>query len=299
MNIIKVIPQGFCKGVINAINITNDSLINAKKPIYMFGSIVHNSNITSYYNKQGIISIKDLNQITSTSGSIIITAHGVSHKTYQKISSLGLNIIDTTCPSVRHIQELVAQKMDEGYYCLYYGKKNHAECLGVEEDYRNNEHFILIESKDDINKLNIISDKIFFTNQTTMSYFETLELIDVVKEKYPFAIIKEDICNATKQRQLAFIESAKQTDYSIVVGDKMSNNTLSLKNICKERAHKQCSLIENIKDLDDINLSNVNSVSITSGASTPAIIVEEVIKKIKDKNYNSIINDKDYVKTTR
>lgn len=296
MEIIKVHPQGFCKGVINAIKLTNESLNNAKKPIYMLGSIVHNSNITNTYSNLGIIIVKSLSEVTPNKGSIIITAHGVSNYKLEKIKELNLDIIDTTCESVKQIQNIVRDKINNGYTVLYYGVKNHAECLGIEEDYIDNKNFYLIQSIEDIEKIDIKNDKIFFTNQTTMSYFKTLEIIEKVKEKYPQAIIKEDICYATKSRQLAFIESSKKSDFSIVVGDKKSNNTISLANICKTYANKPCALIEKLDDLKNINFSSYSTISVTSGASTPGIIVDEVIKKINDKNYQSDIKDLDYIK---
>lgn len=295
MKIKKVYPQGFCKGVINAISMTNDSLKTAKRPIYMLGSIVHNSNITKAYSKQNVILINSLDEIKPNTGSIIITAHGVSKNKYQRIKDLGLDIIDTTCQCVKQIQDLVYEMISKNYTVIYYGKKNHAECLGIEEDYVNNPNFILIQSIKDIDSFDIKNDKIFFTNQTTMSYFDTLEIINKLKNKYPSIIIKEDICNATKRRQLAFIDSSKSTDASIVVGDKMSNNTISLVDICKKYTNKDCYLISNIDEVKNIELDKYNSLSITSGASTPPIIVNEVINKIKDDNYSSFIQDEDFI----
>ena len=296
MEIIKVHPQGFCKGVINAIKMTNDSLNEAPKPIYMLGSIVHNSNITNTYSRLGIITVKSLDEITPNKGSIIITAHGVSNYKLRKIKELNLKIIDTTCESVKQIQDIVRDKINSGFAVIYYGVKNHAECLGIEEDYIGNPNFYLIQNLEDLEKNDIKNEKVFFTNQTTMSYFKTIEIIEKVKEKYPHAIIKEDICYATKSRQLAFIESSKKTDFSIVVGDKNSNNTISLANICKTYANKPCALIENLDDLRNIDFSSYSSVSITSGASTPQIIVNEVINKINDSNYQSNIKELDYIK---
>lgn len=303
MNIIKVHPQGFCKGVINAILKTNEAITNAKRPIYMLGDIVHNKNIAKTYIDNGIIIINSLDEIKSKEGSIIITAHGISQYKYNLISSTSLDIIDTTCESVKQIQSLIRQKIIEGYSVVYYGKKNHAECLGISEDYQNEGKFIVVEGEDDIEKLNISNPKLFFTNQTTMSYFETLKIIDKLKQKYPNIITKEDICNATKNRQLALIEQAQDADLIVVVGDKTSNNSLSLVDISKTIINKPCVLIENINDikeaLKEINKQRYENIAITSGASTPRIIVNNIEKALLDENHIIDIKKDEYIKIKR
>ena len=300
MKIIKVHPQGFCKGVIHAIKSTNEIIDNSPKPIYMLGEIVHNYHIANAYKEKGIILISSLNDIKQNKGSIIITAHGVSKKKYELIKKTGLNIIDTTCESVKQIQELVSRKIHDGYTIIYYGKQNHAECLAIAEDYENNcefqGKFFVIQNKNDIESLKINNDKILFTNQTTMPYLNTIEITNILKLKYPNIIISIDICEATKQRQLALIKEAQNTDFTIIIGDKNSNNTLNLMNTCIDVCKKPCVLIENIEEIKNINFKQYNSISITSGASTPSILVKETIKLINDEKYESKINNDEYIK---
>ena len=302
MNITKIHPQGFCKGVINAIMITNNSLSNAKKPIYMLGNIVHNTNIADTYKEKGIIYINDLKDISSKEGSIIITAHGVSQHKYNLIQKTNLDIIDATCESVKKIQNIVREKIQNDYTVIYYGLKKHAECLSILEDY-DSSMFCVVEGLEDVEKLNLTNKYLFFTNQTTMGYLDTLKIIAKLKEKYPYLIIEEDICSATKNRQLALINQSKDSDLIIVVGDKTSNNSISLVNISKNIIKKPCILIEKIDEIKNtisfIKENNYENIAITSGASTPKILVNNIENKLLDENFVIDIKNDDYIKIKR
>ena len=302
MNITKIHPQGFCKGVINAIMITNNSLSNAKKPIYMLGNIVHNTNIADTYKEKGIIYINDLKDISSKEGSIIITAHGVSQHKYNLIQKTNLDIIDATCESVKKIQNIVREKIQNGYTVIYYGLKKHAECLSILEDY-DSSMFCVVEGLEDVEKLNLTNKYLFFTNQTTMGYLDTLKIIAKLREKYPYLIIEEDICSATKNRQLALINQSKDSDLIIVVGDKTSNNSISLVNISKNIIKKPCILIEKIDEIKNtisfIKENNYKNIAITSGASTPKILVNNIENKLLDENFVIDIKNDDYIKIKR
>lgn len=295
MNITKVHPQGFCKGVINAIKMTNEVLLNKDlpRPIYMYGGLVHNQNVINTYSNKGIISIHSLDEVKEK-GTLIITAHGVSKKTYKKIEELGVKIVDTTCDSVKEVQKLVYEKINDGYDVVYYGVKNHSECKSISEDY--DEHLYVIQSKEEVDNLSFQNRKIFFTNQTTMSYLEAVEIINSLKKKFPYIEVEEDICNATRKRQLALISEARNNDLCLVVGDRNSNNTLSLVDICNTYTFKPCKLIEKAEDLRKIDFSKFKNIAVTSGASTPSVLVDQVIGAIKDPDNISSIQDDDYIK---
>lgn len=291
IEIIDITPRGYCNGVVKAIIMINNLLKNNnyKKPLYMYGELVHNTHITNALQEQGIITIKSYSNIKV--GTIIVTAHGLSENEKQIIINQGLDIIDTTCKEVLKIQNLVKQRVLEGYTVLYYGKLNHPECKAVLND---NKNIILITSSDDIKNIHINSDKIFFTNQTTMSYFDTLYIIDALKIKYPNIEVNIDICTASKQRQLAVSQKAKLCDIVLVVGDKKSNNTNKLKEIC-DSFNIKSYLIETIDDLKNINLFDGIKIGITAGSSTPNKLINEIIKTLQDDSYNSLLTDKDYI----
>lgn len=289
MEIIKIRPQGFCKGVINAIKYLNNNIDKAKRPIYMYGSLVHNEHVINAYKDLGIIQIDDLDKVNE--GTIIITAHGLSNYKRNIILSKNIDIIDTTCIEVKKIQDIIFEKEKENYEIIYYGNKNHPECKSILEDH-NNIH--LIQSINDIYTLDIKTDKILFASQTTASYLDIQVIEELLKSKYKNIIMISDICTATKNRQLALIDNSKKCDMVLIIGDIHSNNTNKLKEISSK--YTKSYLIEDIKDLQEIDFSNVNTLGITAGASTPNVLVDEIIKSIKDNNYISNIKNEDYIK---
>ena len=135
MKIIKMNPQGFCHGVIRAIKQIEEILDidTYEKPLYMYGSLVHNKHVVKHFNDRGIINIDSINNINH--GTIIITAHGLSKIKQQEMINKGLNIIDATCTEVKKTHEYIEQKINDGYDVIYYGKKNHAECMAVLENF--------------------------------------------------------------------------------------------------------------------------------------------------------------------
>ena len=291
IEIINITPRGFCNGVVKAIIMINKVLKENtfKKPLYIYGELVHNTHITNAFKEEGIITIKDYKNIHE--GTIIVTAHGLSEHEKQTIISQGVDIIDTTCKEVLKIQQLVKEKIDNGYTVLYYGKLNHPECKAVLND---NDNIILVTNINDVNNININNDKLFFTNQTTMSYFDTLEIIDKLKEKYSNIDINIDICTASKQRQIAVYNKCKECDIVLVIGDKKSNNTNKLKEIC-ESLNVKSYLIETIEDLNNIIFFDNIKVGITAGSSTPNKLVNEIIKYLEDDEYISLLRNKDLI----
>ena len=289
MEIIKIRPQGFCKGVINAIKYLNDNLDKAKKPIYMYGSLVHNEHVINAYKVLGIIQIDDLDKVND--GTIIITAHGLSNYKRNIIKSKGIDIIDTTCIEVKKIQDIIFEKEKDNYEIIYYGSMNHPECKAILEDHSS---IHLIQSINDIYTLNINSDKILFASQTTASYLDIKLIEELLIKKYPNIEMISDICSATKMRQLALIENCKVCDMVLIIGDPHSNNTNKLKDIASK--YTTAYLIEDIEDIKSIDFKNINILGITAGASTPNILVDEIIKSINDNNYISNIKNEDYIK---
>lgn len=292
IEIINITPRGYCNGVVCAIKMINDILKenNYKKPLYMYGQLVHNTHVTNALNGKGVITIGDYNNINE--GTIIVTAHGLSIKEQEIIKNKGLDIIDTTCKEVTKIQNVVKDKINEGYIVLYYGKHNHPEAKAVLND---NQNVYLVSNEQDVNELDIdINSKIFFTNQTTMSYFDTLKIMQVVKNKFNDVDVNIDICNASRMRQIAVYNKARECDVVIVVGDKKSNNTAKLRDICDDFNIRNY-LVENIEDLKNIEIIDNMKIGITAGSSTPNKLVNEIIKTLEDDEYVSELTDNDYI----
>lgn len=279
MEIKRVVPSGYCKGVVNAINIvkkTKEQYPNEN--IYILGMIVHNSYVSKQMEDLGVITLEDPNLSkeelldTIDKGVVIFTAHGISDKIKQKALDKGLICVDASCVDVLKNKDLIKSYLDKGYDVVYFGKKKHPEAEAI-LSLSNNIH--LVSNKSDIDNLNISNDNLFITNQTTMSYLEVEDMLKLIKDKYPTCIIQKEICNATSSRQLA-ITNIKDGDVLYVVGDVKSNNTNKLKEI-GSKYFKKVFLISNYKEINKKDLVNENKIYVTAGASTPPILIDEVI----------------------
>lgn len=279
MEIKRVVPSGYCKGVVNAINIvkkTKEQYPNEN--IYILGMIVHNSYVSKQMEDLGVITLEDPNLSkeelldTIDKGVVIFTAHGISDKIKQKALDKGLICVDASCVDVLKNKDLIKSYLDKGYDVVYFGKKKHPEAEAI-LSLSNNIH--LVSNISDIDNLNISNDNMFITNQTTMSYLEVEDMLKLIKDKYPTCIIQKEICNATSSRQLA-ITNIKDGDVLYVVGDVKSNNTNKLKEI-GSKYFKKVFLISNYKEINKKDLVNENKIYVTAGASTPPILIDEVI----------------------
>lgn len=279
MEIKRVVPSGYCKGVVNAINIvkkTKEEYPNEN--IYILGMIVHNSYVSKQMEDLGVITLEDPNLSkeelldTIEKGVVIFTAHGISDKIKQKALDKGLICVDASCVDVLKNKDLIKSYLDKGYDVVYFGKKKHPEAEAI-LSLSDNIH--LVSNISDIDNLNISNDKLFITNQTTMSYLEVEDMLKLIKDKYPTCIIQKEICNATSSRQLA-ITNIKDGDVLYVVGDVKSNNTNKLKEI-GSKYFKKVFLISNYKEINKKDLVDENKIYVTAGASTPPILIDEVI----------------------
>lgn len=279
MEIKRVVPSGYCKGVVNAINIVKKTKeLYPNENIYILGMIVHNSYVSKQMEDLGVITLEDLNLSkeelldTIDKGVVIFTAHGISDKIKQKALDKGLICVDASCVDVLKNKDLIKSYLDKGYDVVYFGKKKHPEAEAI-LSLSNNIH--LLSNISDIDNLNISNDNLFITNQTTMSYLEVEDMLKLIKDKYPTCIIQKEICNATSSRQLA-ITNIKDGDVLYVVGDVKSNNTNKLKEI-GSKYFKKVFLISNYKEINKKDLVNENKIYVTAGASTPPILIDEVI----------------------
>ena len=276
MKVIEIKPNGFCNGVTRAIKLVDELLKNdnVKKPIYMFGNLVHNKYVVDMY-KDKIITINDdfdqaLDNISE--GTIVFTAHGIKPSIISKAKAKGLDIVDTTCPNVYKIQKLIRDKLDEGYDVLVVGKKTHPEVLsylGIDERVK-----IYDESF-------IPTKKTFIVNQTTLIYDDVKKIYEKLKSTYEQVEIALEICNATKVRQLALKEYQNTCDAFIIVGDQKSNNCTSLYNVAS--SYHDSFKIESKDELRNLSLEKYKCIGVTAGASTPRILLDEVIDELKKR----------------
>lgn len=284
MEILKISPRGYCYGVVDAMVMAKEAAANPDlpRPIYILGMIVHNKHVTDAFEDDGVITLDGENRLDILrkveKGTVIYTAHGVSPEVRRLADEKGLTAIDATCPDVTVTHDLIRGRKDQGYEFVYIGKKNHPEpegAIGVAPDIVH-----LVENLDDVAALNIQSEKIIITNQTTMSQWDVRHLIQAAADKYPHAEIHNEICNATQVRQEAVAQQAGEADLLLVVGDPKSNNSNRLAQVSIEVAGTPSYRISNVNDINLEWLKGISKVAITSGASTPTLITKEVIKFI-------------------
>lgn len=279
MNIVIGKTSGFCNGVENTIKRAEDAL--SKEKVYCLGEIVHNERVINDLENKGMITISNIDDAPNNS-KVIIRAHGELKETYDKAKEKNIEVIDLTCGKIKAIRVKISKKVEE-HYIIIIGKKNHPESLGVLSFSGNNSS--IIEDKEDIkdamtnfSKTNL--NKIYIVSQTTFNSDKFDELVSIIKESTNKEVeVDKTICDATSKRQNETRELSKTVDTMIIVGGKKSSNTKELEIIAKEH----CNHVILIQDKDDLKDNEIvgENIGIMAGASTPTIVVEEIISEIE------------------
>lgn len=289
--IIDVRKQGYCGGVRNAISrVLNYRLDHPDEPMTLLGALVHNNYVSEALKKQNITVLESagktrlelLDEIDH--GTVIFTAHGVSDEVRKKAAGKGLNILDASCPFVCTTQKLVSEKIEQGYTIFYIGKKGHPEAEAV---YLHEPRVMLITREEDIPS--DLQTPVFVTNQTTMSLLEIDHLFQAIKEKVPQAEFANELCSATRIRQQAVLDLKGQgIDLLIVAGDPSSNNSRKLQDAGRKAGIPRSLLCESAEDLRDTNLEGVQKIALTSGASTPRAVHDQILDWLKTRSITPV-----------
>jgi len=281
MKVLKITPRGYCYGVVDAMIIARNAALDKSlpRPIYILGMIVHNKHVTDAFEEDGIITLDGNDRLDILkkvdTGTVIFTAHGVSPEVRELTRKKGLVSIDATCPDVTVTHDLIGEKALEGYDIVYIGKKHHPEPEGAMGVAPSQVH--LIETLGDIHDLDINNEKLLVTNQTTMSQWDVSHLMKALEEKYPHIEVQQEICLATQVRQEAVAEKAGEADLLIVVGDPLSNNSNRLTQVSVEIANTPSYRVADVSEIDLQWLEGIETIAVTAGASTPTLVVREVI----------------------
>ena len=270
---------GFCFGVKRAMKIAWDELENkSENNIYSLGPLIHNKQAVDRYKEKGLVEMDNLESIPSES-KLIIRSHGVAEKVYTESKAKNMEIVDTTCPFVKKIHDIVKDFSDRGYKIIIVGNPNHPEIIGI-NGWCNNEAIV-------INKLEEIDDITFdptqiycVVSQTTANLESFDKIVDKLKTKINNLTVKNTICFATKERQISAIDLAREVDCMVVIGGKHSSNTQKLVNICKDLV--PTFSVETKEELEKEKFAGFKVAGVTAGASTPDWIIEEVINYLKE-----------------
>ena len=279
LKIILAQPRGFCAGVERAIEIVEKALQIYGPPVYVRHEIVHNKRVVNNLSSKGAIFVKELDQIPE--GAVtVFSAHGVAQRVEDTAKFRNLPVLDATCPLVAKVHKEGQRYSKDGFEVILIGHEGHPEVEGTMG--RISGPVYLVSNTEDVKKLKVKNpNKLSYVSQTTLSVDDTRDIIKALQDRFPNIIGPDvkDICYATQNRQSAVRDLVKNVDLVLVVGARNSSNSNRLKDIGSESG-VNTYLIETADDMLTEWFSNVESVGITSGASTPDELVKEVIDKI-------------------
>ena len=272
-------PRGFCAGVERAIEIVERALKIYGPPVYVRHEIVHNKRVVNNLSSKGAVFVQELDEIPP--GAVtIFSAHGVAQRIEDTAKDRKLPILDATCPLVAKVHKEGQRYSSKGYEVILIGHEGHPEVEGTMG--RISGDVYLVSNTEDVFKLKVKNPKkLSYISQTTLSVDDTKVVIEALKKRFPAIEGPDvkDICYATQNRQSAVRDLVDHVNLILVVGAKNSSNSNRLRDLGEESG-VDTYLIETADDLDSKWFDNVESIGISSGASTPDELVKEVIKRI-------------------
>ena len=277
-------PRGFCAGVVRAIDILDAVLDREPPPIYAFHEIVHNRHVVDGFRARGAIFIDDVTEAPE-GARIVFSAHGVSPTVVDQAKRRGLRIIDATCPLVTRVHRETRKAVRDGFDVLLVGHRGHDETMGTlgQEPERTR----IVESPEEVSRLGSNERPIFVVTQTTLSEDDTAEVIDEVRSRYPGAEVRNDICYATTNRQLAVRTIARRADLVLVVGSPNSSNSVRLREVA-EAEGATAYRVDGLEEIDPAWYEDVDVVGLTAGASVPDELVDPIIEDLKTRGVTNI-----------
>ena len=277
-------PRGFCAGVKRAIDIVEKSITKYGKPVYVRHEIVHNKQVVEDLKKKGAVFVEELSDIDDSTRPVIFSAHGVPKSVPEEAEQKKLSFVDATCPLVSKVHRESEQLFKKGYDIILIGHNNHPEVIGTMGQLPKGS-IKLVETVNDASLLDNknFSKPVAYITQTTLSVDDTAEIISKLKEKFPNIKqpIKEDICYATTNRQLAVKKIAPKCDMFFVIGSRNSSNSVRLVEVAKKAGCKNSMLMYFEKEIPMKELKNSNIIGISSGASAPEQLVQNLLNEVK------------------
>lgn len=289
MQILLAKPRGFCAGVDRAIDTVHLALEVYGTPLYVKHAIVHNDYVVKDLEKQGVVFVEKVVEVPE-GANLVFSAHGSPPSDYITAKKRNLNVIDATCPLVTKVHLEALRYAKEGYSIILVGHKGHVELLGTKGEAP--DVTVVVETVADVQKLNMHDgEKIAVLTQTTLSVDDTKEILETIKGKFPQALLppSSDICYATTNRQRAVKSLAEQSDVVLVVGSEESSNTNRLVEVAKAMG-TPAYRINIVSDIDTVWLEKATAVGVTSGASAPEYLVDEVVNYLT-KDYAGVVEE--------
>jgi len=268
--------RGFCSGVKRSIRMAQKVLDHASEPVHILNDIVHNQTVIDELKNAGLISVRDINEVND--GTILFSAHGVPKSIEDKAGSLGLNAIDTTCPLVKKIHKTARDFIVTGHEVILFGDPEHDEVKGIRGV--GTEHIHVIKTENEISELPDFKKPVALIAQSTSSVNQFNKIAGILRNRFTSIKVSDTICRATRLRQESIHRLAELVDIVIVIGSPSSANSNRLAEIARSY-DKKSYLIDSAAELRLRWLIGVEKIGITSGASTPDFLVQELLNGIQ------------------
>ena len=281
-------PRGYCAGVDRAVIAVEKALEHYGAPVYVRKQIVHNIHVVATLEKKGAIFVDEVDEVPRGSH-IVFSAHGVSPAVVQSAADRQLEAIDATCPLVTKVHREATRFARDNYEILLIGHAGHEEVEGTMGHAPT--RTTLVNSPDDVDRIEVKDpDNLVWLSQTTLSVDETMETVRRLRERFPNLRDppSDDICYATQNRQVAIKKVASEAELVIVVGSANSSNTVRLVDVAIENGAKAAYRVDYASEIQQEWLDGVATVGVTSGASVPEVLVQEVLDDLADAGYADV-----------
>ena len=274
MEVIVADNAGFCFGVKRAIKMANDTM-DGGGAVKSLGSLIHNPQVVSSFRKRGLEVVADLDAV-DPEDTVVIRSHGVGPEIKNKALSLGLTVVDTTCPFVTKAQQYAAKLIAENYKVVMIGDKNHPEVIGVVAHTQN--QAIILDSVEEAEKLKFIP-RMGVVFQTTHAIGHVQEVVGALLKRGKEVRVFNTLCGATTSMQKTAIELSGEVEAMVIVGGRQSANTAQLAEVCR-KVNPRVLMIESAEELHEDWFQGLTRVGVSAGASTPDEVIAEVVERI-------------------
>ena len=281
-------PRGYCAGVDRAVHTVELALQHYGAPVYVRKEIVHNRHVVDTLTKAGAIFVNEVDEVPE--GSVLVfSAHGIAPSVMAAAQERNLTTINATCPLVKKVHGEARRFAKHGKEIILIGHRGHEEVEGTAGEAPTQTY--VVEGPTDVKNLTVKDpSSLVWLSQTTLSVDETKDTVTMLHELFPEITDppSDDICYATQNRQGAVKAMAEQCDVVIVVGSRNSSNSVRLREVAEQSGVKQCYLVDYAHEIDDTWLTEAETVGVTSGASVPEVLVEEVVSSLKERGFTQV-----------
>jgi 4-hydroxy-3-methylbut-2-enyl diphosphate reductase len=277
-------PRSFCAGVVRAIDIVEKLLEQHGPPVYVRHEIVHNVHVVRDLEARGAVFVESEDEVPEGE-LIVLSAHGVAPKVYEKCAERGLKVVDAVCPLVSKVHAEARRYAGRGLKIALVGHAGHVEVEGTMGEAP--ESIVLVETPEDARALEVEDgEQVAYITQTTLSLDDTADVVDTLRERFPDLVgpPSADICYATQNRQDAVKRICEEATLVLVVGSRTSSNANRLVEVARERG-ADAYLIDDETDLDPSWLEGHETVGLTAGASSPDVLVDRVVAKLAELGF--------------